>query len=200
VKRLADSVSATASSLPSSTRPVFRHRRRRTRNESLKQTSAALRSSLTLSTAWRRLGPLLSASPRFLPIGACRRRSSTSRSSLATPAPSHNSSRPHLFAATHGLRTPRQSEASGFYRNTGRVNGHSAQRASLASRGGIMTRITEFQQHPGPKGLAEQTALGRPGSPRKLASGVAFPCSAEAYLHHRLRRPRACAGSAREGT
>jgi NAD(P)-dependent dehydrogenase (short-subunit alcohol dehydrogenase family) len=48
------------------------------------------------------------------------------------------------------------------------------------SPGGIMTRMTELEQHRGSKGLVDNTALGRRGSPRELASVVNFLCSPEA--------------------
>jgi NAD(P)-dependent dehydrogenase (short-subunit alcohol dehydrogenase family) len=48
------------------------------------------------------------------------------------------------------------------------------------SPGGIMTRMTELEQHRGSKGLVEKTALGRRGSTRELASVVNFLCSPEA--------------------
>jgi NAD(P)-dependent dehydrogenase (short-subunit alcohol dehydrogenase family) len=69
------------------------------------------------------------------------------------------------------------------------------------SPGGIMTRMTELEQHRGSKGLVNNAALGRRGSPRELASVVNFLCGPEAsyitgvdvvvdggvmagYLHH----------------
>jgi NAD(P)-dependent dehydrogenase (short-subunit alcohol dehydrogenase family) len=75
------------------------------------------------------------------------------------------------------------------------------------SPGGIMTRMTELEQHRGSKGLVENTALGRRGSPGELASVVNFLCGPDAsyitgvdvvvdggvmggYLHHASREAR----------
>ena len=55
--------------------------------------------------------------------------------------------------------------------------GQRGARLCSLSPGGIMTRMTELEQRRGARGLVENTALGRRGSPREVASVVDFLCS-----------------------
>lgn len=79
--------------------------------------------------------------------------------------------------------------------------GQRGARLCSLSPGGITTRMSELERNRGAKGLVENTALGRRGGPREIASVVDFLCSSDAsyitgsdvvvdggmiagYLHH----------------
>ena len=82
-----------------------------------------------------------------------------------------------------------------------RAWGQRGARLCSISPGGTLTRMVQFEKGRGGRGLVEQTALGRRGSPHEIASVANFLCSPEAsyitgcdvpveggvmagYLHH----------------
>ncbi len=68
--------------------------------------------------------------------------------------------------------------------------GQRGARLCSLSPGGITTRMSELERNRGAKGLVENTALGRRGGPREIASVVKLSLQLGCQLYHGFRRRR----------